>query len=47
MVNHSCRFALAKRTESPFRMGCNPKLDMSPKLEPDAASFFKNIVGVL
>ena len=41
MANFSSRFRLSERAGNPFKMGYDPKLDNSPELKPDAATYLK------
>ena len=47
MVNFSGIFRLPMRADDPFKMGYDPELGVSPKLEPDAASYFQSIIDAL
>ena len=38
---------MPKKAENPFKMGYNPELDTSPELDPDAASYYLTIIGIL
>ena len=38
---------MPKKTENPFKMGCDPELDTSPELDPYAASYYLTIIGIL
>ena len=35
------------KAEKPFNMGYDPELDTNPELEPDAASYYPTIIGIL
>ena len=39
-TNCGSRFKLSKKAENPFKMSCDPELDTSSELEPDAASYY-------
>ena len=41
------RFTLPKRADNPFCMTYEPELDDSTPLDPDAASYFQTIIGVM
>ena len=38
---------MPKKAQNPFKMGYDPLLDTSPELDPDAASYYLTIIGVL
>ena len=38
---------MSKKVENPFKMGYDPKLDTSPELDPDAASYYLMLIGIL
>ena len=38
---------MPKKAENSFKMGYDPELDISPKLDPDAASYYLTIIGIL
>ena len=38
---------MPKKAENPFKMGYDSELDTSPELDPDAASYYLVIKGVL
>ena len=38
---------MPKKAENPFKMGNDPELDISPELDPDAASYYLTIIGIL
>ena len=38
---------MSKKVENPFKMGYDSELDTSPKLDPDAASNYQNIIGII
>ena len=46
-ANYDGTYRLAKKTENPFKMGYDQKLDTSPELEPYAASYYLTIIGIL
>jgi hypothetical protein len=41
------RYSLPKRADNPFSMSYEPELDDSTPLDPDAASYFQTIIGVM
>ena len=45
--NFDGKYSLPKVAPNPFAMGYEPELDDSTPLEPDAASYFQSIIGVL
>ena len=45
--NYGGRFRLPEKTENPFNMGYDLELDTSPELDPDAASYYLTIIGIL
>ena len=36
-----------RKAENPFKMGYDPELDTSPELDPDEASYYLTIIGIL
>ena len=38
---------MPKKAENQFKMGYDPELDTSPELDPDAASYYLTIIGIL
>ena len=38
---------MPKKAENPFKMGYDPELDICPELDPDAASYYLAIIGIL
>ena len=38
---------LPKKAENPFKMGYYPEVDSSPQLDPDTASYYLNVIGIL
>ena len=38
---------MPKKAENPFKMGYDPELDTSSELDPDAASFYLTIIGII
>ena len=47
VMSFSGRFRLSQRADNPFKTGCDQDLYISLELEPDAASYFKMVVGNL
>ena len=41
------RYSCLKHAENPFRMDCDPNLDTTPLLIPEAASYYQSIIGVI
>ena len=46
-ANYGGRFRLLKEAENPFKMVCDPELDTSQELDPDAASYSLTIISIL
>ena len=38
---------MPKNAENPFKMGSDPELDTSQKLDPDAESYYLTVIGIL
>ena len=38
---------MPKKAENPFKMGYDSELDTSPELDPDAASNYLTIIGII
>ena len=38
---------MPKKAENPLKMGYDPELDTSSELDPDAASYYLNTIGIL
>ena len=36
-----------KKEENPFKMGYDPELNTSPELDPDAATYYPTIIGLI
>ena len=47
LSNYGGKYRMPMKAESPFKMGNDPELDTSPELDPDAASYYLTIIGVL
>ena len=45
--NYGDRYRLPKKSENPFKIGNDPKLDSSPELEPDSAPYCLTFIGIL
>ncbi len=45
--NYDGRYALPTQAAYPFVMGYEPELDETPALDPDWASYFQSIIGVM
>ena len=45
--NYVCKYKMPKKAENPFKMGYDPELDTSPELDPDTASYYLTIIGIL
>ena len=46
-ANYNGRYRLSKRAENAFAMGYDPKMYVSPELNPDAVTCFQSIIGIL
>jgi hypothetical protein len=46
-LNYDGRYVLPTRVGNPFVMGHEPELDETPALDPDRASYFQSIIGVM
>ena len=40
-------YRLPKREENPFESGCSPKLDVSPVLGPEGASYYQSLIKII
>ena len=38
---------MPKKAKNPFKMGYDPELDISPDLDPDAASYYLTFISIL
>jgi len=47
LENYDGKHSLPKTAPNPFLMGYEPELDCSPVLDPDRASYYQSIIGVL
>ena len=47
LSNYGGKYKMQKKAENPFRMGCDQEFDTSSELEPDAASYYLTIIGIL
>ncbi len=45
--NYGSRYVLPTQAANPFVMGYEPELDETPALDPDRASYFQSIIGVM
>ena len=45
--NYDGRHVLPTQAADPFVMGYEPELDETPALDPDRASYFQSIIGVM
>ena len=45
--NYGGRYRMPMKAENPFKMGCDPELDNSPELDPDAVSYYLMVIGIL
>ena len=41
------RFRLPKKAENQFKMDYDPELNSSPELDPDTASYYLTVIGIL
>jgi hypothetical protein len=46
-ANYDGRYVLTTQAANPFVMGYEPELDKAPALDPDRASYFQSIMGVM
>jgi hypothetical protein len=46
-LNYDGRYVLLTLAGNPFAMGYEPELDETPALDPDRASYFQSIIGVM
>ena len=46
-ANYGGRFWLPKKAENPIMTGYDPEFDTSPELDPDTASYYWTIIGIL
>ena len=45
--NYDGRYVLLTQAANPFVMGFEPELEETPALDPDQASYFESIIGVM
>ena len=45
--NYGGKYRMSKKEENPFKMGYDPLMDTSPELDPDTASYYLIIIGIL
>ena len=45
--NYGGKYRMPKMVDNPFKMCYDPELDTSPELDPDSASYYLTIIGVL
>ena len=45
-ANYVGRVRLHQKAENPFKKGCDPELDTSPKLDSNASSFYLTYFGI-
>ena len=45
--NYGGKYRAYKKAENPFKMGYDQELDTRLELEPDAASYYRTIIGIL
>ena len=41
------KYKMPKKAENPFKMGYDSEYDISPELDPDAASYYLTIISML
>jgi hypothetical protein len=46
-LNYDGRYVLPTQAANPFVIGYDPELDETPALDPDRASYFQSIIGVM
>ena len=47
LSNYGGKYKMPKRAKNPFKMDYDPELDTSPSLDPDSASYYLTIIGIL
>ena len=47
LTKYGDKYNMHKKTENPFKMGCDTELDTSPELDLHAASYYLTIIGIL
>jgi hypothetical protein len=45
--NYDGRYTLPTQTADPFLMGYEPELDKTPALDPDGATYYQSIIGIM
>ena len=45
--NYGGRYKLLANAPNPFTMGYDPELDVSTPLEPDLASYYQSLIGIM
>jgi hypothetical protein len=45
--NYDDRYTLPTQTADPFLMGYEPELDKTPTLDPDRATYYQSIIGIM
>ena len=46
-MNYDSWYAMPTQAANPFVMGYEPEIDETPALDPDQASYFQSIIGVM
>ncbi len=46
-MNNDGRYVLPTQAANPYVMGYEPEIDETPVLDPDRASYFQSIIGVM
>ena len=46
-IKYVGKYSMPKMAENPFKIGYDPELDASPELDPDIASYYLTIIGIL
>jgi hypothetical protein len=46
-TNYGKRYALPSQAANPFAMGYEPELDATPPLDPERASYYQSIIGIM
>ena len=45
--NYDGRYTLPTQAANPFLMGYEPELDETPALDPDRATYYQSIIGIM
>ena len=47
LTKYGGKYKILKRGENPFKMGYDSELNTHPELDPDTASYYLTIIGIL